>query len=503
MPATEYKDVRDNDWQALREQLRRFFQRLDKLEGHGGLSVRYAQLDMDGNLISGGPNPQSVAALTDYITKGYLQSDEGAQFLYLLTKTLGKASTGTSKTAVAGIAMRIDNFSQRGPAGSSSGQYFIAMDRGYVAWVSDGSYWRFVYGTQRGTIAPDQRPTGLTTYDLGYRFHSTDTDQIYVWTGSTWAYDIPDATTSVRGLVSTGTQSVAGDKTFTGSVGVGASPSFKLDVNQSGGGVPLRVVAASVTAGTRMDSAAGSPPENRNWFVGSNKDIYGDFVIRTSSALGGDPIASGVNRIYIDPSGNITFPVMGTAGYLKNTAAGLLSGGNKVVESDLNLTNVTTADVSITAHGLVPRAPNDTKQFLRGDAGWAVPPVQTPGANGENCEMLTSTVAVNGLSGATATASNFIPAGSLVLGITLRVTTLITSGAGTSFKIGDGTTTDAWGATVAFAAGTATSIANFTVVSPKYYAAATNVVLTCNGGTFTAGAVRLSISYIKLTPPTS
>ena len=290
MPATEYKDVRDNDWQALREQLRRFFQRLDKLEGHGGLSTRYAPLSMDGNLVSAGPNPQSTAALTDYITKGYLQSDEGAQFLYLLTKTLGKASTGTSKAAVSGDSIRIDNFSQRGPAGSSSGQYFIAMDRGYVAWVSDGSYWRYMFGTQRGTIIPDQRPTGLTTYDLGYRFHTTDTDIIYVWNGSTWVYDIPDASSVLRGLMSAAAQTIAGAKTF------------------------------------------------------SNAPIVTPF---------------------------------NSAGIVKNSAAGLLSGGNTVVEGDLALTNITTANVSITKHGFAPIAPNDTAQFLRGDGSWSALPAST------------------------------------------------------------------------------------------------------------------------------
>lgn len=39
----------------------------------------------------------------------------------------------------------------------------------------------------------------------------------------------------------------------------------------------------------------------------------------------------------------------------------------------ITLTDVTTNDVSTTKHGLVPKAPNDTTKFLRGDGTWNVP----------------------------------------------------------------------------------------------------------------------------------
>lgn len=40
-------------------------------------------------------------------------------------------------------------------------------------------------------------------------------------------------------------------------------------------------------------------------------------------------------------------------------------------DSDLNLTDITTNDVTTAAHGFVPKAPNDTTKFLRGDGTWA------------------------------------------------------------------------------------------------------------------------------------
>jgi len=58
---------------------------------------------------------------------------------------------------------------------------------------------------------------------------------------------------------------------------------------------------------------------------------------------------------------------------LHGNASGAASWGS-VVEADLSLTNNTTGNVSITAHGFVPIAPNNTTQFLRGDATWATPP---------------------------------------------------------------------------------------------------------------------------------
>lgn len=63
----------------------------------------------------------------------------------------------------------------------------------------------------------------------------------------------------------------------------------------------------------------------------------------------------------------------------------------QVGEAMIALTDVTTLDVSTTKHGLVPKAPNDTSKFLRGDGAWAVPtasgtggiPVATVDAKGD------------------------------------------------------------------------------------------------------------------------
>ena len=121
--------------------------------------------------------------------------------------------------------------------------------------------------------------------------------------------------------------------------------------------------------------------------------------------------------------------------------------------------------------------------------------------NGALLGFRTVEVLVSGLSGATATASALIPAGSFVFGVTARVTTAITGA--TTFTIGDGTVANAWGSSIGIALGTTTSSTNFNITAPTFYAAATNVVLTATGSNFTAGAVRLAVHLIQLSGPTT
>jgi hypothetical protein len=101
------------------------------------------------------------------------------------------------------------------------------------------------------------------------------------------------------------------------------------------------------------------------------------------------------------------------------------------------------------------------------------------------------------------TATNLIPANSLVLGVTINVKTIIVGTTAVSFAVGDGTDVDRWGTGIAFAAGTKTNISNFTIASPVYYGSATSVVLTPNAGTLDTGEVRIAVHYISLTAATA
>jgi hypothetical protein len=131
-------------------------------------------------------------------------------------------------------------------------------------------------------------------------------------------------------------------------------------------------------------------------------------------------------------------------------------------------------------------------------------PVKQTGANLQAATWQQATASVTCNSGTgTCTSSNLIPAGSLVIGVTARVTTILAGAGLTTWTLGDGSDADRWGATLALAAGTTVTLANTTITTVPLYAAATNVVLTAAAGQFDSGVVRLTVHYISLTAPTS
>ena len=104
------------------------------------------------------------------------------------------------------------------------------------------------------------------------------------------------------------------------------------------------------------------------------------------------------------------------------------------------------------------------------------------------------------LSGATTDAATALPIG-LILGVSTRVTTLITaSGGGASFSVGDGTTAGKFGSSLGFTAGST----NRGHIGPTgYYSGTDPLRYTVNTGAFTAGVVRSVVWYMEFTPPTS
>lgn len=73
--------------------------------------------------------------------------------------------------------------------------------------------------------------------------------------------------------------------------------------------------------------------------------------------------ASSLAKLGLSPSNNV----------LRAPNASVAPQWGKVTEDYVTLADVVTLDVSITKHGLVPKAPNDATKFLRGDGTWAVP----------------------------------------------------------------------------------------------------------------------------------
>lgn len=88
----------------------------------------------------------------------------------------------------------------------------------------------------------------------------------------------------------------------------------------------------------------------------------------------------GYVKITIEQIGSTDVPPAGPAGALFRSVAGTAEwvAPPAVTETDLNLSDVTTADVSTVKHGLAPKAPNDASKFLNGVGAYAVPAGASP-----------------------------------------------------------------------------------------------------------------------------
>lgn len=101
------------------------------------------------------------------------------------------------------------------------------------------------------------------------------------------------------------------------------------------------------------------------------------------------------------------------------------------------------------------------------------------------------------LTGASVTSTVAFPNQCTIIGVASRVTTSITGA--TSFDVGDGSTVDRFGGLLGVSAGST----NQGLIGPAGNYSSTTITITANGGNFTAGAVKIALAYIDLTPPTS
>ncbi len=123
-----------------------------------------------------------------------------------------------------------------------------------------------------------------------------------------------------------------------------------------------------------------------------------------------------------------------------------------------------------------------------------------PGARGQSVLLYSTYTTTAALSGASVTVSGARPAGALILGVTIRVTTAITGA--TSFDIGDGSDVDRYGDNIAVTLNTVTTRASSTAdPTTLFQAAAGDVVLTAVGSNFTGGVVRVCVHYVQLLAP--
>ena len=89
-----------------------------------------------------------------------------------------------------------------------------------------------------------------------------------------------------------------------GNVGIGTTgPSYALDISATKG---IRLTGPSLGEDEGIRIYTSNANANaRNWWFGISNLAHGDFTIRQSNAIGGDPQSAGTVRLYIDNTGNV------------------------------------------------------------------------------------------------------------------------------------------------------------------------------------------------------
>lgn len=111
---------------------------------------------------------------------------------------------------------------------------------------------------------------------------------------------------------------------------------------------------------------------------------------------------------------------------------------------------------------------------------------------------LVKSVNISGVLGGSVSTVGVLPEG-LILGVTGRVTTLITGA--TSFHVGDSSDPQMFASNIAVALNTIFDYSDTNLGTAKPYRADEPLVLTAVGGNFTAGAVKIRVYYQVFAAP--
>ena len=109
--------------------------------------------------------------------------------------------------------------------------------------------------------------------------------------------------------------------------------------------------------------------------------------------------------------------------------------------------------------------------------------------------IATVRASLSSLSGASVTSTGLIPAGAIVVGVTAKVLTAVTGAS--SWQLGTAADPDRFAASGGIALGSTTDNRNWTSGALECFLSATDIILTANGSNFTAGAVYISVQYIR------
>lgn len=172
----------------------------------------------------------------------------------------------------------------------------------------------------------------------------------------------------------------------------------------------LTVIGNTSGTNTGDQDLSNLAPKSNPTFTGLTtldtlKVTTGNYI--TPVDVVGIDVTGNVNRI--SASNGRTALGLGTlatqSGTFSGTSSGTNTGDQVISDETINLTDITTNNVSSTKHGFAPKTPNNTNTFLRGDGTWA-----TPSAGGltyfteaQNTTSPNATVPVDSLTAVTGT----------------------------------------------------------------------------------------------------
>jgi hypothetical protein len=171
-------------------------------------------------------------------------------------------------------------------------------------------------------------------------------------------------------------------------VGPTTSPSIAALILRGGAGLGNTGGLALYT----MDTANATA---RNWGVVSNSSAYGDFSIRQGTSLGASPFSAGVDRFYINASGNVGIGTSSPNTPLQVNGT-IKSYDSGVSNSNLILRNSTTGDAAgfvlqqdgvntyiyNNSNGFMAFATNGSERMRVSSTGYVGINTSTPGTNG-------------------------------------------------------------------------------------------------------------------------
>jgi len=458
--------------------------------------------------------------------------DEDIPNVLSIHKNKHLTTNGFVKTSGGDGTLSVDTATYLTTVGGSTGDYQINSSNALAAGVLSQSagrltstatavssgvtpYLRLITPTDTGLTASTEAPgivfggdASGTTVTRTRAAGAVTTQREYIFTAPTYAAASATTITTAATLAITGAPIAGTNVTLTNTFGLYIATDSSATVASS---LALQNANASGYSGISIRNNSGQTRSSIAYVpyasLGTPDYLQINFPLsgggdtsQRAFSLGATFHANSSNQLYISNTGSTTRWDLTAKCTIQNDGPGQTSLTVVQLE-DNNTVNTIQARARSgeIRYGLFIDTTETRSRLLDNNAGQ------------QNRAMLSELVTLSTV-GATTDTTIQIPANSLVLGVTVRVTTGITGIDSTALQFGDSTTAARFGSIAAFTAGTTGVGLNHlqggisTDATGPIVTSATAVRLTLSGGTDntpSAGAVRVTIHYISLTAPTS